>query len=198
MAPSSGGDGDLISLALKLCLAGDQGVGKTALVRRFVSNTFDEGYTSTLGAKVSSRKYTVQDPEQPGTAYDVAAAVWDVMGQASFREALKDAFFARAQGVLLVCDATRAETLHTLPAWSNAVRSVAGQVPAVVLLNKWDLAGEAKSIPAEVKSLCASRGWRWLPTSAKTGENVEEAFRAVAEIYIRRVRVLQGSVASPG
>ena len=178
---------------MKLCLAGDFQVGKTSLMRRFVSNTFDERYVTTLGAKVDSKRYAVSDPANPAERIEVSATIWDVMGNPGFRELLKDAYFYNAKGVLLVCDATRSETLAGIPRWNQAIRSVTGDVPVVVLLNKTDLAGEAKVTPAEMDRACAEGGWAWLPTSAKTGKNVEAAFTRVTEMYLAELHEAHAS-----
>lgn len=183
--PSTSADRD--GLALKICLAGDQGVGKTSLVRRFVSNTFDDRYLATLGAKVSSRKFLVTEPGEAGVTYHTSATVWDIMGNIGFRELLKDAYFYQSQALLLVCDGTRPDTLQTLEGWFNAVTTVAGIVPTVVLVNKSDLKEQVKVSTGELEELCAPRGWRWLRTSAKTGENVEEAFRLVTLMYLEKI-----------
>lgn len=176
------------SLTMKICLAGDSAVGKTSLLHRFVSNTFDDRYVVTLGAKVSSKTYPVEDPTQPGLTRTVIASLWDIMGQTGFRELFAEAYFVHAQAALLVCDSTRPETLHSLPAWFNAVRAVAGPVPAVVLVNKWDLGDGIRVKGRELDGLCAPRGWPWISTSAKTGENVEKAFALAAQLYLLKLR----------
>ncbi len=176
------------SLTLKLCLAGDFRVGKTSLMRRFVSNTFDERYITTLGAKVDSKRLQVEDPGAPGSRIDVGVQIWDVMGNPGFRELLKDAYFHGVKGMLLICDATRPETMVSLRSWHKSASSIAGDVPAVVLLNKVDLGQAAKVSPPDVERFCSDRGWPWLTTSAKTGENVDLAFTKVAELGIRALR----------
>ncbi len=40
----------------------------------------------------------------------------------------------------------------------------------------------------DVERMCKARGWRWLPTSAKTGSNVDAAFRLVAQGHLLRVK----------
>ncbi len=185
------------SAALKICLAGDGAVGKTSLIKRFVSNTFDDRYIVTLGAKVSSKAFTVEDPIQPGMVREVNATIWDIMGNVGFREVLKDAYFYQVQGALLVCDGTRPETFYSLPAWFNAVRSVAGAVPAVVLVNKSDLVDQVRVRPKDLEELCAPRGWRWLPTSARTGQNVEQAFVLVAKLYLQGLKRTSATADAP-
>src|SRR5207249_2275963 len=39
----------------KICLVGEEGVGKTSLIHRFVSGAFDESYIRTLGAVVANK-----------------------------------------------------------------------------------------------------------------------------------------------
>ncbi len=185
------------SVTLKVSLAGDPGVGKTALVRRFVTDTFGDRYITTLGTKVSSKQFPLTDPERKDVVHEVGMGIWDVMGHESFREILKEAYFTNANGVLLICDGTRDETLYSLARWYEAVASVAGPVPAVVLVNKSDLAGGRKILPSEVEPMCSEFGWPWFSTSAKTGENVEAAFRLVAQEHLRALRQKGTLLTSP-
>ena len=43
---------DALVLKSKICLVGEKGVGKTSLIRRYVTDQFDDHYVRTLGAKV--------------------------------------------------------------------------------------------------------------------------------------------------
>ena len=182
------------ALSVKICLAGDMAVGKSSLLRRFVTNTFDDKYVSTLGAKVGSRKFSIPDPRHPGQVVEVGASIWDLMGNAGFREVLKEAYFHGAKGVMLVCDGTRPETFRNLPSWIKAVQTVAGNVPAIVLMNKSDLAGAIKVTREAIEAFCEPRGCRWLPTSAKTGENVAEAFDLMASVYLESLKAADTEV----
>jgi len=185
------------SLSLKISLAGDSGVGKTALTKRFVSDTFDDSYVSTLGAKVSSRRFSIADPRHAGQKLEVAAAIWDIMGNIGLRDVLRDAYFHGAQGVLLVCDGTRPDTTINLPSWAQAVASVVGAIPTVVLVNKSDLAKQSKPMADRIQAFCAPKGWTWMMTSAKTGENVPAAFELLARLHLEKLQRNRPPDASP-
>ena len=172
---------------MKICLAGDAAVGKTSLVRRFVSNTFEEHYTMTLGAKVSSRRYPIEDPRKPGSAIEVGATIWDIMGHIGFREIMKDTFFHGAHAVLLVCDGTRPETMWNLAEWWKSVLAISGRIPAILLVNKSDLMTERRLPPADVENFCTTNGWSYFTTSAKTGDNVETAFARIAQMHLKNL-----------
>ena len=160
----------------KICLVGNPAVGKTSLVRRYVMNSFDDKYLTTVGTKVSKKPVRVVDPSQELDA-DIDLMIWDIMGQPGFREMLKDAYFFDAKGVLAVADVTRKDTLEDLKNWIKAVEGVTGKVPIVVAVNKSDLTEQAQFTTAEAVQAAEGLGADLFLTSAKHGTNVEEAFR---------------------
>src|SRR5437867_7500026 len=105
----------------KTCLVGEVGVGKRALEKRFVLDTFDDRYVATVGTKVT--KKTVPVLWRGGPAM-MDLMVWDIMGEKGFRALLKEAYFEGCQGVIAVCDVTRKDTLHELNDWIAAVNRV--------------------------------------------------------------------------
>ncbi len=173
---------------LKICLAGEAAVGKTSLIRRFVYDQFDEKYTVTLGAKVTKRTVTVDDPKGKGHL-EVDIAIWDIMGEKFLRELLREAYFYGAQGILAVCDVTRAETLVDLEDWKTAIEKVAGKVPVLVLANKADLKDEMVIDEKGLKLFCEEWHCPYLLTSAKTGDNVEKAFQDMAETVLESLAI---------
>jgi small GTP-binding protein len=170
---------------VKVCIVGDSAVGKTSLIRRFVLDQFDDRYIITLGAKVVTKEFDFSPPEG-GEGISVSLLTWDIMGARGFKDLLQDAYFYNAQGVLAVCDLTRPETLESLKTWVSSVREVAGPVPCIALANKVDLK-EKLAIPDDkIQKLCESMNVPYLKTSAKTGENVEIAFKwLVGAIHAR-------------
>lgn len=156
---------------LKICLLGDGAVGKTSLVHRYVCDVFDDKYIMSFGTKVSKKTVEVSDAK-------VDLLIWDILGQKT-HESLHSAYYRGAVGALAVCDCTRRPTLDSLSSWVSGFRSVVGDMPVVLLLNKSDL---PKSYSVEdVRSVASSVGGAVLETSAKTGANVEAAFTLLTE-----------------
>ncbi len=173
---------------LKICLAGEAAVGKTSLVRRYVYDQFEERYKVTLGARVTRKSLTLEDAQGRGTAH-IDMAIWDVMGEKFLRELLREAYFYGAQGILAVCDLTRADTLEDLGSWKTSIGKVAGEIPMIVLANKADLKEEAVLDKQTLQAF--TEGWdsTYLLTSAKTGKNVEKAFEELAQKVLDSVAV---------
>jgi small GTP-binding protein len=170
-------------MKVKICLVGEGAVGKTCLIRRFIQDQFDDRYISTLGAKVSKKELKV-DGANGGA--DVDMTIWDIMGEKGFRELLKEAYFHGAQGVLAVCDITRKQTLDDLDDWVAAVLKVTGNVPITYLANKADLKDQMDVTEADIRRAAESHRAPYLYTSAKTGQNVEEAFAKLANLIATR------------
>ena len=166
-------------LKSKICLVGEQGVGKSSLIRRYVLDQFDDRYVRTLGAKVEKKSLRVAVPERGGLI-DVNMAIWDIIGHMGFRQLLGDSFFNGAQGILAVADLTRRNTLPALTGWVESVESVAGKIPVVLVANKADLVVEAQFGEAELADMANTLDCTYLLASAKSGQNVEDAFLRLA------------------
>lgn len=163
-------------MKVKVCFIGDAGVGKTSLIKRFVLDVFDDRYIATIGTKVTKK---IVEVDSGGESVKVMMLIWDIMGQKGFRELLREAYFFGAHGAIAVCDLTNKETLEELRYWIKALTDVAGDVPLVFAGNKADLENESVVKEAELQELAEKYEAEAFMTSAKTGQNVENMFRAL-------------------
>ena len=179
---------------LKICLLGDEGVGKTSLVRRFVYSAFDEAYLRSLGVTIHKRVVYVP---LDGATHAAVLTIWDVLGAPEFVDRYLDAYVTNAVGLLAVCDLTRPETLDGLGRWFDRVRPSVGDVPSVVLANKRDLRSNAHVEEDDLLAFCELYGVPYMETSARTGENVASAFARIAEMSIRAALARRPAPAPP-
>jgi len=171
----------LTGMKRKVCLIGDEGIGKTSLVRCFAHRVYDEAYIRTVGTMVSKREVSV-----PEAGHIVTLLIWDISGQRDFVHLFKEAYFKHVRGIVAVFDLTRSETFESLHEWLGETDASAPQVPTILLANKADLTGERRIADSQVKGFCSPRSLPWMKTSARTGENVEAAFRHLAGEMARR------------
>jgi small GTP-binding protein len=168
----------------KICLVGDNNVGKTSLIRRFVLDTFDDKYTSTIGTKVTKKEVTVK--KDNGRDINLSMLIWDIMGQKGFRELLRESYFYGAEGAICVCDVTNRESLEELKYWIKSMESITGHIPMIFIGNKCDLTDQTTVTRQDLEKVATSYGSPAMITSAKTGEGVENAFMRLASMLTSR------------
>ena len=166
----------------KLCLVGDGAVGKTSLIRKFVYDEFDDKYIVTFGTKTTKKVLHVTHPES-SLPTEVTFLIADVMGQTDVKS-IHDAYFYGASGAIIVCDITRKETLLNIENWVERIRHVVGEIPLVCLGNKADLEQLAMFEYKDLEGVTEKYDLPTFLASAKTGENVEESFRRLAELIL--------------
>ncbi|MGF1546789.1 MAG: Rab family GTPase [Thiotrichales bacterium] len=151
----------------KVCLVGDFGVGKSSLVRRFVTNVFNERYETTLGVQMDTKNVALD------TA-NVRLVIWDIAGTNRF-DTVSQRYLEGADGILLVCDSTRWRTFHTALELAAQVRRVVETAAIIGLINKVDLV-EQRDIVADELTQQRVAGMVWHEVSALSGQGVEAAF----------------------
>jgi len=169
----------------KVVLLGDSAVGKTSLIRRYVIDEFHDHYIETIGTKISRKDIELRLEERE---YSLNLQIWDVLGQKAYSSVQSKAFVGM-NGALLVCDITRKETLDSLREyWLPTLTKVVQDPKLVFMVNKVDLLVDAQFTEDDVRQVASEFTVRDIQncymTSAKTGENVEEAFVAVAKMMV--------------
>ncbi|HEY5606428.1 MAG TPA: Rab family GTPase [Thermoplasmata archaeon] len=165
----------------KILLLGDGAVGKTSLIRRFVVDKFSDDYITTIGTKVTKKDLRI---ESPARVTDLTFMIWDVLGQKGYK-GIQESSFQGAKGALLVYDVTRPETSKSLREyWIPHLLDVSKAVPIVVVGNKVDNARSRREAQEDLEDLKDGLGVPGFLSSAKTGENVETGFIALAKAVI--------------
>jgi len=172
-----------LTVMKKICMLGDPAVGKTSLIARFVYSIFDDKYLETIGAKVTKRVMALTHVPT-NQNFRLKLMIWDIAGRRTL-EHVRSSYHREAEGGLLVCDVTRKTTIENMDNWLHSFYSVTGTVPVVFIANKVDLKNDTEFGEPEVAALAKKYNATYILTSAKTGENVEAAFRELGRRIIQ-------------
>lgn len=161
----------------KVCMLGAFSVGKTSLVKRFVQSIFSETYLTTVGVKIDKKNVELSSDRI------MTLILWDLAGEDDIAS-LRMSYLRGSAGYVLVADGTRPATLEIALSLRQRVEADFGALPFVLLVNKSDLREQWAISDEEVEALRGNGCWVQ-STSARTGEGVEDAFRALAERVAR-------------
>jgi len=153
----------------KVVIIGESGVGKSNLILRFASNTFNPDSKSTIGVDFATKTINVDGRV-------VKASIWDTAGQEQYR-VITSAYYRGAVGALLVYDITQQNSYAHLDQWLKELRDHADPNAVVSLVgNKSDLQHLRSISTEEAKKYAENNGLSFFETSALTASNVEAAF----------------------
>ncbi len=161
----------------KICLIGDPGVGKTTLITRYLTGSFNEHTQLTLGVQFHVKKLALDGAP-------VTLQIWDFGGSGRFRF-LVPSYLAGVNGIIFVYDITSARSLASLEKWLTLVPASTGRVPILLVGTKNDLAPDRQvSLHDAITHGSRHEIAQVMEASSKTGENVEHAFETISRMMI--------------
>ncbi|CAH2084719.1 unnamed protein product [Euphydryas editha] len=164
----------------KFLVIGSAGTGKSSLLNNFIGNKFKEDRCHTIGVEFGSKIVNIGGKS-------AKLQIWDTAGQERFRSVTRS-YYRGAAGALLVYDITSRDSFNALSNWLRDARTLAS--PNIVILlvgNKKDL-DEAREVTyTEASQFAQDNELMFLETSAKSGENVEEAFLKCSKTILAKI-----------
>jgi len=157
----------------KLVFLGEQSVGKTSLITRFMYDSFDNTYQATIGIDFLSKTMYLEDRT-------VRLQLWDTAGQERFRS-LIPSYIRDSTVAVVVYDITNVNSFNQTNKWIDDVRAERGNDVIIMLVgNKTDLADKRQVKIDDGEAKATELNVMFIETSAKAGYNVKQLFRRVA------------------
>ncbi|KAG2214409.1 ras family-domain-containing protein [Mucor mucedo] len=158
----------------KLVFLGEQSVGKTSLITRFMYDTFDSTYQATIGIDFLSKTMYLDSKT-------VRLQLWDTAGQERFRS-LIPSYIRDSSVAVIVYDMSNRESFLNTSKWIDDVRAERGNEAIVVLVgNKTDLNEKRDVTTEEGEKRAKELNVMFIETSAKAGHNVKMLFKKIAQ-----------------
>ena len=174
-------------LTFKIVYIGDPGVGKTSLRRRFLGLSFNNQYDPTIGVDISIYNYDYKGVK-------IKFFLFDLAGQQRFENVRRE-FYKGANGAFVVFDVTNYMSFYNVFKWIKEYwKNTYHLNPFVLIGNKIDLKNR-REVGIEViydyiKTFYEKVGYKidYIETSAKTGENVREAFKKLLVKIVQKYK----------
>ena len=161
---------------MKIIVVGESGCGKSSLLNRYVDKVFYQSFVSTVGVDFKFKYLTLNSGKT------AKLQLWDTAGQERFRTIVAN-YWRSADGVVFVLDLTDLASFEAVRHWAlEADSHLKPGTQRILIGNKSDLLAKRQVTRTMGEALAASMGIKYIETSAKTTENVDEAFSLTAEI----------------
>ena len=158
----------------KIVFLGNQNVGKTSIIHRFIYETFEENYQATIGIDFMSQKMFVEDKI-------IILNLWDTAGQERFKSLIPS--YIKDSAVAIVCyDVTNAESFQSVGKWIEDARAIRDDDVMLILVgNKADMDATRQVTTEQGKAYAEEMNLGFYETSAKTGANIKTMFNDLAK-----------------
>ena len=157
---------------LEIIIAGNDCVGKTSLISRFVENQFSDNFQPTKTYYFKSKIMNID-------GHSVKLEVWDAVLQEKFHS------FARAykrgvDGILAVFDVCNENSFNGIQDWIDLIRKECPRAVVALVANKCDQVDERKVSKEKAEKFANDNKLKYFETSAKNNEGLNDVFTYVA------------------
>ena len=168
-------DSDIV---FKILMLGDSEVGKSCFLMRYSDNVFVENYITTIGLDYKLKTIKLDSGKV------IKVQLWDTAGQDKYRTIAKN-YYKGSHGILLLYDITKISSFENIREWIQDIRQEVSPKSIIFLIgNKIDLTDQRKISKEQGEELAEEFKIPFFEASAKSGENVDEVFKALYEKII--------------
>ena len=169
-------------LVYKILLLGDSEVGKSCFLMRYADNVFVDNHMTTIGLDYKLKYIQLDSGEI------IQVQLWDTAGHERYRTISKN-YYKGSHGILLLYDVTKTNSFENIREWIRDIREEVYEKAIIFLIgNKIDKKEDRKIQTEQGAKLAEEFNLPFFEASAKSGENVDEIFKAlykkISEVYI--------------
>ena len=177
--------GEVRRTVLPLMLLGDSQVGKSSLLLRLTGNQFNDSQLTTVGKESYIMQVNLH-------GYELKMKIWDTAGQERFKS-MSVQVIKTSDAVVLVYAINDRNSFNALDKWLLKISEASdiSKKPIIVIGNKSDLDDKRQVSYEEGENFAKNKGYNFYETSAKTGENINEAFN---DIFEQLYKILEGEI----
>ena len=154
---------------IKITFIGDEMVGKTSIINRFIKGRFEEDYISTVGLDFYKKHVSIKNTK-------LNLLLYDTSGNEKFR-ILYPIYIKDAQVIIFVYDISNRDSFIHIENWYNYLKdNFQENVIFFLIGNKTDLDDKRQITTKEAEDFCKQKGFLFYELSAKTGDKINPFF----------------------
>ena len=163
---------------ISIIMIGDTSVGKSTLMKKFISGQFSDSLAPTLGVELYKKEVIIDEKQY-------LYRIWDTCGQERFRS-LSTSYFRNSDGIMLLFDLNSLNSFENLSSWFISIRdSGCDNIPLIAVGTKCDL--NCNVDEERIKKFIDDNKiiQKYFKCSAKNNIGVEEPFLELGKLIIK-------------
>ena len=117
---------------ISIIMIGDTSVGKSTLMKKFISGQYSNALAPTLGVELYKKEVIIEEKKY-------LYRIWDTCGQERFRS-LSQSYYKSAGGIMLLFSLNSLESFENLNSWVNSIKDNGiKDIPITLIGTKCDL-----------------------------------------------------------
>ena len=169
------------NLSYKFLVLGDQMIGKTSVLERYVNNTFKSNYLTTIGMDKRFKRLEINNT-------DVDVFITDTAGEERFRSLTK-MFYKGADGIFVGFSLVEPKTLESIDYWISQINENCSKdypISLVLFGNKCDDKENIKVKQEDIDAIKNKYDLTYFETSAKENINIQNLFEFLIKTTIKK------------
>ena len=174
------GENQSKTIQFKFLVLGEQRIGKTSIIERYVNRCFKGNYIATIGMDIRMKRLEINKN-------DINISITDTAGQERFRSLTK-MFYKGADGILVGFDLTAPDTLEQVNYWISQIDANGSKdypISLVLFGNKCDDKENIKVKDEDIQKMKEKYNLSYFETSAKDGTNVQKVFEQLTKMTLK-------------
>lgn len=162
-------------LSFKIIIIGESGTGKSCLLLKYIDESFEYNYNSTIGVDFRFKNVIINDKF-------IRLSIWDTAGQERFQSIIRN-YYTGISGIVLVFDLNQKSTFNRLNYWIDEIKSMNKfNCPIILVGNKSDIK-KAEVSDDEIKNFIdlTNLDISYIEVSVRRGINVNNVFEELAK-----------------
>ena len=162
---------------IKIILVGDSGVGKTTIIKQYISKMFCKTTLSTIGSEYNIKEIEINNEK-------IILQIWDTPGQVRLRTMTKN-FIQNSDIAIIVCDITNKESFDNLNEWFNTFNNTIdiNNIIIGIAANKSDLFEKEEVDLKDIYDYGKSINAKVFSTSAKEFSSIDDMILDLSQEY---------------
>jgi small GTP-binding protein len=169
------------TIIAKVVFGGDGGVGKTTLIRKYLTGEFIDTTKITIGVDFRLHQMSYEGK-------DITFSVWDLGGQEQFKQmGVFGNYFVGAIVAILMFDLTRAQSIAGLDAWYDFI-DPKSKTDIILVGGKSDLPRDSLITSDVIDEIIKKfNAVRYIETSSLNGIGVDLVFNETARVTLEKI-----------